>query len=427
MTTAQLPIPPKLIPLFSNYSRYKIAHGGRGSGKTRTFALMTAVRAHMWAVAGEKGTILCAREFQVSLQKSSFAEVKAAIQSVPWLEANFEIGKEFIRHKSGNVDYAFEGLRHNIESLKGIARILLVWVDEAETVDAAAWRTLIPTVRSPGSEIWVTYNPANENSATNQRFRIQATDRMQVVEVNHSDNPWFPQELDDERMDDMQTRPLDYAHVWEGAYRTRDDSRVFTNWRIEEFDSPSDAIFRFGADWGFSVDPSVLIRGYLKGPKKLYIDHEAWEVGCEVDATPALFDRVPRSREFRITADNSRPELVAYMRRHGFPKIVPAVKGAGSIEDGISFLQSFEIIIHPRCKNVAREVASYAYKVDRRTEEILPILEDKDNHTIDALRYALEGLRRAGPLETAALETKPIDRYARLREQRSEDDAGLYG
>jgi phage terminase large subunit len=450
VTTVQVQLPPKLIPVFSGNARVRGSWGGRGSGKTRGFAKMTAVRGVMDASQGKAGIILCAREFMNSLDESSMEEVKAAIRSEPFLMAFYEIGEKYIRSKCGRIRYAFAGLRHNLDSIKSKAHLLLCWVDEAEGVSEGAWRKLIPTIREEGSELWVTWNREDPDSATNKRF-LNATDPdYNIVELNYSDNPWFPEVLEVERLRDLKNRPLDYAHIWEGAFKTRHDARVFTNWRIDTFATPADAVFRFGADWGFSVDPSVLVRGFLVG-RTLYIDYEAYQVGCDTDYLPFLFGGVkdpalialnrqafteateqqkatwpgvPRCRDFRITADSARPETVNYMRRHGFPKIVPASKGAGSIEDGLSFLQSFEMVIHQRCAHVAKEVASYSYKVDKQTEEVLPFLEDKDNHTIDALRYALEGLRRAGPLETAALEPKPVDRYSRLREKA--EDAGFY-
>lgn len=149
-----------------------------------------------------------------------------------------------------------------------------------------------------------------------------------------------------------------------------------------------------GADWGFSVDPSCLIRGYTEG-RTLFVDYEAWMIGCEIDQLPDLFDRVPESRKWFITADSARPETVSYMQRHGYPKINPAIKGPKSVEDGVEFLKSYDIVVHPRCQHVIDELSSYSYKIDPQTEQVLPILEDKKNHTIDALRYACEGLRRA--------------------------------
>ena len=430
-------LPPKLRPTFAEPSRYKVAYGGRGSSKTRSFSFMSAVFGSICAAQGKTGVILCGREFQNSLSDSSFAEVKAAIESDAWLRSQWEIGRQFIRHVTGRVEYVFSGLRHNIESLKGKARILLAWVDEAEQVSETSWKTLIPTVREPGSEIWVTYNPSSKNSSTHKRFRENATPDMQVVELNWSDNPHFPAVLDDERQRDLIARPDDYAHIWQGGFLARTDAKVFANVRVQEFVSPLNATFRFGADWGFAVDPAVLLRGFIgkwEGDKPvsdpagrcLFIDYEAYEVGVEVDAMPKFFDQVPRSRDFRITADTARPELVSYMRRHGFPKIIPATKGAGSIEDGISFLQSFDIIIHPRCVETATEFASYSYKIDKKTDEVLPFLVAGDDHTIDAARYMLEGLRRQGvaPKVQVNDNTRPNDRYA--RPTRDDSDEGSY-
>lgn len=184
-----------------------------------------------------------------------------------------------------------------------------------------------------------------------------------------------------------------YLHVWEGQYRRSSEARVFNNWTVEEFDAPNDAVFRFGADWGFSIDPTVLVRCYIDG-RKLYVDHEAYALKCEVDQTPELFDHVPGSRRWLITADSARPETISYMQRHGF-KIVPAIKGARSLEEGVEFLKSFDIIVHPRCVRTIAELQHYSYKVDDLTGQVIPVLADKDNHVIDALRYACEGARRA--------------------------------
>jgi len=165
--TVQLPIPAKLAPLFTAVNkRYRCSHGGRGSAKTRTFALMTAVKAYQAMMNGESGVILCAREFMNSLEESSMQEVKQAILGVPWLAAQFDIGEKYIRTIDKSVSYVFAGLRHNLDSIKSKARILLCWVDEAESVSEIAWQKLSPTVREEGSEIWVTWNPERDGSAT---------------------------------------------------------------------------------------------------------------------------------------------------------------------------------------------------------------------------------------------------------------------
>ncbi len=207
-------------------------------------------------------------------------------------------------------------------------------------------------------------------------------------------------------------RDLDkYAHVWLGKYQQNSEARVFRNWTVEEFDARPGTTFRMGADWGFSVDPSVLVRCFIEG-RRLYIDHEAYMVGCEIDMLPDLFDRVPESRKWFITADSARPETISYMQKHGFPRISAAIKGAKSLEEGVEFLKSFDIVVHPRCQHVIDELTMYSYKTDPLTAKILPVLQDKNNHTIDAIRYACEGARKAAaakrPLPAAA-QFEPLD------------------
>jgi len=374
---------------------------------------------------------VCVREVQKSISQSVRQLVEDKIYGLG-VQSRFAIPKDREAH-IGVLDQAgrqtglisFQGMQnHTNDSIKSLEGYDIAWVEEAQSISQRSLDLLRPTIRKPGSELWFGWNPNKPTDPVDVLLRGESPPRgTTVVEVNYHDNPWLPEELKEEMEGDRERDPDKYAHVWLGAYQGRSEARVFRNWKVQEFATPADAIFRFGADWGFAVDPTVLVRGYLDG-RKLFIDYEAYEVGCEIDHLPALFATVPRSKDWRITADSARPETVSYMRRNGYPKIIPALKGQGSVEDGVSFLQSFDIIVHPRCEHVIQELSSYSYKVDKMTDEVLPILEDKDNHTIDALRYALEGLRRAGKPGTAALEPKPIDRYSRLRERA--EDAGFY-
>jgi len=221
MTKVQIELPPKLIPVFSGEADIRGAKGGRGSGKTRSFAKMTAVRGYMWSKAGREGILLCGRQFMNSLDDSSLEEIKAAIKSEPWLEDHYEIGEKYVRTKDGRVDYKFTGLDRNIDSVKSKSRILLCWVDEAEPVTEEAWQKLIPTLREEDSELWVTWNPERKNSDTAKRFGGKITDpRTKIVEMNWRDNPWFPAILDRVRQKDQADRPDQYDHVWEGDFVT---------------------------------------------------------------------------------------------------------------------------------------------------------------------------------------------------------------
>ncbi|MEY1000310.1 PBSX family phage terminase large subunit [Providencia rettgeri] len=395
MTVARIEIPPKLIPVFEGNYRYRCSHGGRGSAKTRTFALMTAIRGYMAAKNGQSGVILCAREYMNSLEESSMEEVKQAIRSVPWLNDFYELGEKYIRTKCRSVSYVFAGLRHNLDSIKSKARILIAWVDEAESVSEIAWTKLAPTVREAGSEIWVTWNPERDGSATDKRFRKNPPDNAVVVEMNYDDNPWFPSVLEDERLNDQaRLDSATYAWIWEGAYLENSDKQVLANkYVVQSF--PDDLWKKadrllFGADFGFAKDPNTLIRMFILDDC-LYIEREAYGVGVELDHMPAFYDEIPEARKWPIKADSARPETISYLKRQGF-NISAAKKWQGSVEDGITYLRGFkQIIIHPRCKETAKEARLYSYKTDRITGEVLPVIEDAYNHCWDAVRYGLDG------------------------------------
>lgn len=395
MTVARIEIPPKLIPAFEGNYRYRCSHGGRGSAKTRTFALMTAIRGYMAAMNGQSGVILCAREYMNSLEESSMEEVKQAIRSVPWLNDFYELGEKYIRTKCRSVSYVFAGLRHNLDSIKSKARILIAWVDEAESVSEIAWTKLAPTVREAGSEIWVTWNPERDGSATDKRFRKNPPDNAVVVEMNYDDNPWFPSVLEDERLNDQaRLDSATYAWIWEGAYLENSDKQVLANkYVVQSFPDDlwqqADRLL-FGADFGFAKDPNTLLRQFILNDC-LYIEYEAYGVGVELDHMPEFYGKIPESRKWSIKADSARPETISYLKRQGF-NISAAKKWQGSVEDGITHLRGFkQIIIHPRCKETAKEARLYSYKTDRITGEVLPVILDANNHCWDAVRYGLDG------------------------------------
>lgn len=394
MTTVQIELAPKLVELFSEPARYYCAWGGRGSGKTRGFALMTAIKAYMAAESGKSGVILSAREYMNSLEESSMEEIKQAIRSVPWLDAYFDIGEKYIRTKNRRISYVFAGLRHNLDSIKSKARILLAWVDEAESVSEVAWQKLLPTVREEGSEVFVSWNPELDGSPTDTRFRKTTPESWRGVEVNYNDNPWFPEVLDLERRSDYERLdPQTYAWVWDGAYRENSDAQVFSGkYKIGEFTPDEDKWHGpyNGLDFGFAQDPTAAVVCWVHDDR-LWIEHEAGKVGLDIDDTARFVDqRIPGFGKSVIRADSARPESISYLKRHGMPFAEGVPKWTGSVEDGITHLRSYrEIVVHPRCKEVLKEMRLYSYKVDRLTGDITTKLVDANNHYIDAIRYAL--------------------------------------
>lgn len=410
----QVELPPKLIPIFSTPGvRYRSSWGGRGSAKTRSFALMTAIKGYMYAEAGVSGLILGAREFMNTLSESSMEEIKQAIRSVPFLKSYYEMGENYIRTKNRRVSYGFAGLRHNLDSIKSKARILLCWVDEAETVSEIAWRKLLPTVREDNSEVWITWNPERRDSATSKRFRHeQIFDDLTGeligvgVEMNYSDNPWFPDVLEIERRQDQANQDSEtYSWIWEGDYLELSEAQIFRNkYESRDFEpDPNtwDGPYQ-GLDFGFANDPSAATRSWIHDDC-LWIEYDAGAVGLELDDTVEFLSKlIPDIELYPIYADNARPESISHLKRKGLSRIRPCEKGKGSVEDGIAFIKSFKrVYIHTRCKETLNEFKNYSYKKDRLTDEVLPIIVDAFNHYIDSLRYALEkiskGRRRTKP------------------------------
>lgn len=370
-------------------SRYKGVHGGRGSGKSHERAEALVERC-----VAEKTDAVCIREVQKSLAQSVKKLVESKIESMG-VSHLFDIQKTEIKCPHGGI-IIFQGMQnHTADSIKSLEGYDIAWVEEAQSLSQRSLDLLRPTIRKTGSELWFTWNPRFAKDPVDALLRGDDPPPGAVVlEVNYTENPWFPDVLRTEMEYDRKRDPEKYAHVWLGHYQQSSEARVFKNWRVDEFEAPDGVTFRYGADFGFSVDPSCAVRCHLDG-RNLYVDHEAYRIGCEIDQLPDLFMSIPDIERWPLIADTSRPETISYLRRHGFPRIQAAVKGARSVEEGIAFLQSYDIIVHPRCTHLIDELTMYRYKVDPDTDAVLPILEDKDNHLIDSLRYACEGVRRA--------------------------------
>lgn len=390
----ELVFPKKFQETIWKRSRYKSYHGGRGSGKS-----VNVARALIVYASRERKRILCCREVQNTIRDSVHRLLCDQIEQMG-LSYWFEITQTSIKTLNGS-EFIFKGLRFDPQGIKSTEGIDLVWVEEAQTVSENSWSILIPTIRKEGSEIWLTWNPLEENSPTYQRFIENPPPDCIDIEVNYYDNPYFPDVLRQEMEWLKQKDFAAYEHVWLGKPLTITDAVIFKgHYTVESF---ADDLYQraerlfFGADFGFANDPSTLVRCFVYD-RKLYVEHEAYGVGVEINELPAFYESVPESRKWQIWGDNSRPETISYLKKEGRFRIAGADKWQGSVEDGIAYLKSFDmIVIHPRCKHTAEEFRLYRYKIDKTTDEILPIVQDANNHTIDAIRYSLNGyIRRKG-------------------------------
>jgi phage terminase large subunit len=375
--------------------RHLALHGGRGAAKSRTVASALIIQ------AGERHErVMCGRETQRSIRDSSKRLLddeidRLGVRAKPGKVGGFTSTETEIRGPNDSL-FIFAGVRGNANGIKSTEGVTTFWGDEAQAFSQRSIDTIIPTIRKPDSRLIWTWNPDLATDPIDVLFRNPdgpPPDSI-VKEVNYDENKWFPDVLRTE-MEYVRTRDPDkYHHVWRGGYRRNSEARVFRNWTVEAFESDPGAEFRLGADFGFSIDPSCLVRCYIKG-RQLFVDYEAWGLGIEIVNLPSLFQAIPDAEKWYITADSARPETISHLRQHGFPRIRPAIKGARSVEEGVEWLKSFDIVVHPRCEHLIEELTLYSYKLDKLTGLVMPILEDKDNHVIDSLRYATEGARRA--------------------------------
>lgn len=379
---------PYVFHPFSEPARYNVAHGGRGSGKSHTVAgLLVLESANSYQVN------LCAREYQTTIKNSVKRLLDNKIKQLGLSDLFKSTNTEIINKETGST-FLFLGLRQDPDKIKSLEGVTRCWVEEANTVSQDSLDYLIPTIRASGSRFYFTFNPKLKTDPVYKRFLENPRDTDNIVKANHYDNPWFTDELREEMEYDRQHDDGKYRHIWLGEPVQNSEALVFHNkWRIDDSITPGDNdILRFGADFGFSVDPATLIRLWIDEKKReIYIDHEAYGVGVEIEDLEEFYISVPQSRDWKITADSARPETISHLKKKSF-KIVGAKKGKDSVKEGIEFLKSYTIVVHPRCVHVIDELGLYSYKVDKITGDILPILEDKNNHCIDAIRYAVEQL-----------------------------------
>lgn len=387
-------MPAKIRWVMSRPSRYKVLEGGRGGAKSYSFANCAIARA-----CQEKIRFLCTRETQNSIKDSVHRLISDRINATGLSEL-FVIRNEMIESKSGS-QFFFKGLHHNISEIKSMEGIDVVWVEEAEKVSEDSWITLIPTIRKDGSEIWVSFNAESEQSATYKRFLKNTPPDCRRAHVTFRDNRYFPEVLRREMEYDKRVDHDKYLHIWEGQIKHYAEDLIFKG-KLEvdcEFETPIDAQFYFGGDYGYSVDPSVLNRSFIKD-NCLYIDYEAYGYGVEIKQLHQFYATIPDVHRWRIIADSQRPDTINFLSQtflapngtvyDGY-NIVGAEKGKGSVEDGIEFLRSFEkIYIHKRCPGSKKDWENYRWKRDRITNQIIPIALDSSNHSPDAVRYSLE-------------------------------------
>lgn len=383
---------------FLEPSRYKGLKGGRSSGKSHFFGEGVVEK----AIVDPYMDIVCLREVQKSLKFSAKKLIEQKIRDFG-AQSMFKVLESEIRRIGKNGFSTgimiFNGMAdHTADSIKSLEGFNLAWFEEAQRMSQRSLNMLRPTIREPGSEMWFSWNPDQETDPIEKFLGISPPENAIVRHINFTDNTLCPDVIKEEAALWLRDDPDSYDHVWMGGYNTKSDDQILGGkWCVEGFEIQShwDGPY-YGADWGFSTDPSVIIEFYIDSEANIiYITREVWGLHVETDHLPAFFDKMSGAVNYVIRGDNSRPENISYLQRHGYRRVIAAQKWDGSIMDGISKLRSFKIIVvHPGCQKTADECRLYKYKRDRLTDDVLPDIIDKHNHCIDAIRYGLEPMTK---------------------------------
>jgi len=386
--------PEKLEPILLDargnpfpYYKYIFLRGGRGGGKTRGAVSYIIALMRSKPIRG-----LVGREFLNSIKASSWQTFKDEIERQN-LTSEFIVTDREIRHINGNF-LIFTGLRHNVESIKSKEGLNLFFCDEARTLSQYSIDVVIPTIlRNKEPRLIFVYNPEEAGDPVHVMANAGMPESI-TIDMSIEDNPWASKDMYDERARAYREDPEKAEWIWGGQCIQRTNAQVFGGrYRIEDFELDENLPLYVGIDFGFAQDPTHIVCAHVVD-KTIYIPREAYGVGIEIDHIPDTLKKIGISSSQDIRCDSARPETISYLQRHGYPKAKAASKWPGSKQDGISVLRTYDIIIHPRCRNIAEQARLYRYKTDPITGDIKSEPEDKNDHGFDALRYALDPLIR---------------------------------
>jgi phage terminase large subunit len=398
--------PEKLRPLFKP-ARYKVAHGGRGSAKSWGFA-----RALLIQAAQRPLRVLCTREIQKSIKDSVHRLLSDQIQALG-LGQFFEVLETEIRGRNGSI-FLFAGLaQHTVESIKSFEGVDRVWIEEAQVVTKRSWDVLTPTIRAVGSEIWLSLNPDMETGETYQRFVAHPPADAIVIQMNWRDNPWFPEVLENERLETLRRDPDNYDNIWEGVpkrvsegaiYRIEVE-RLYADRRARRV--PYDPLLPVDTVWDLGWNDAMTIGMFQRSSAEVrcidYIEdsHHTldWYVG-QIEKRDYRWgkDFIPhdgRARDFKT--GKSTEELLTTLRGKK-PHVLPAE----SIEEGIKAARMMfprAYVDEDKCARLLECLKRYRRAISQSTGEPGAPLHDEFSHGADMWRYAAQAVELMGQPE----------------------------
>lgn len=376
-------------------TRTLVFYGGGGSGKSK-FAVQRTIYK---CLKFPDRKVLVVRNVLNTVRDSVFAEFKACIAE--WnLSSQVKITESYltIEFANGSV-ILFKGMDDE-EKIKSIQGITDIFVEEATEITQDKYDQLqirLRNKRAKYNQIILCYNPVSKMNWVYKHFHENGAKEKNclVVHTNYTHNKFLPQENIDKLLEMKETNFFKYRVYALGEFASLGQS-IYTNHRIESF---SEYELRkqgipafFGMDFGYTNDPSTLVKVYVDDVnKRMYIADEMYEKGFLNSDIINWINRRGYYKEV-ITADSAEPKSIEEIKRSGIRRMKPARKGKDSILHGIQFIQNYELIVHPKCKNFQIELDNYTWEKDKNTNEYLNKPIDEYNHLMDALRYAVEDI-----------------------------------
>lgn len=384
--------------------RYRVCKGSRASKKSKTTALNFITNMMKYNGAN----LLVVRKTYRTLKDSCFTELKWAIHRLgvdAWWQIK-ESPLEMTYIPTGQKIY-FRGLDDPLKVTSitvDVGQLCWMWIEEAyEITKESDFDMLDESIRGASQgdlfkQITLTFNPWNERHWIKKRFFDHPEDPdILAMTTDYRCNEWL--DAADlavfERM--KRDNPRRYRVAGLGDWGIV-DGLIFENWKEEAFDLEEVKRIQgiqsaFGMDFGYTNDPSTLFCGMIdQKNKKIYVFDEMYKKGMSNEAIFAEVSKMGYAKE-RITADCAEPKSIARLYDLGIYRIRAARKGKDSVNNGIDFIQDYEIIIHPRCVNFITEISNYTWDVDKFENKLNKPIDDF-NHLMDAMRYALEGFIR---------------------------------
>jgi phage terminase large subunit len=399
LSSREYEFPKKLIPVLFGKSRFKVLRGGRGSGKSWGIA-----RALLLRGVKDNIRVLCTREIQKRIEDSVHRLLSDQIELLG-LSSHYDVLRDQIRGKNGTL-FLFSGLSDQTAmGLKSMEGVDICWVEEAQSVSEESWKILVPTIRKPDSEIWVSFNPQLESDPTYQRFVLNQHPDTLEVEINYDENPFFNATQEADRAHDEATmRKEDYEHIWlgrpkpavEGAIYFTAMSQMVADKRIRPV--PHDPMIKTHVvfDLGYNdamtiilaqkVSSELRIIHYIEGRQRTLADYNAELKDYRPNGQPVNWGKLYLPHDGFAKRHQTGQMDADVMRNFGWK--VEQVSNI-PIKQGIDRAQQMfpRVFIDEKCERLIECLKRYRWNISQKTGEGVAPLHDEFSHGADAFRY----------------------------------------